>query len=155
MIEEAKGYRAQGFHVLKIKTGHEVEEDIERVHKLKEAFGDQFTIRVDANQGYDITQLRRFIAATKGMAELIEQPVHKGHEDVLTLLSSEDRKLLVADESLLDAGAASVLSHPPQPFGVYNIKLMKCGGIKAAKAIATIAQYAGIDLFWGVMMKAL
>ena len=55
----------------------------------------------------------------------------------------------MADESLLDAGAASVLSHPPQPFGVYNIKLMKCGGIKAAKAIATIAQYAGIDLFWG------
>lgn len=149
MIEEAKGYHAQGFHVLKIKTGHEVEEDIERVHKLKEAFGDKFIIRVDANQGYDITQLRSFIGATKNMIELIEQPVHKGQEDVLTLLSGEDRKLLVADESLLDADAASVLSHPPQPFGVYNIKLMKCGGIKGAKAIATIAQYAGIDLFWG------
>lgn len=149
MIEEARGYLAQGFHVLKIKTGHDVEEDIERVHKLKEAFGDKFVIRVDANQGYDLVQLRSFILATKNMIELIEQPVPKGSEDVLTLLSTEDRKLLVADESLLDADAASVLSHPPQPFGVYNIKLMKCGGIKGARSIATIAQHAGIDLFWG------
>lgn len=149
MIEEAKGYHAQGFNVLKIKTGHDVEEDIERVHKLKEAFGNKFTIRVDANQGYDLAQLRRFILATKNMIELIEQPVSKGSEDVLTLLSNDDRKLLVADESLLDANAASLLSHPPQPFGVYNIKLMKCGGIKGAKEIATIAQHAGIGLFWG------
>lgn len=149
MIEEAKQNLALGFRVLKIKTGHEVEEDIERVHKLKEAFGNQLLIRVDANQGYNITQLRRFMLATKNMVELIEQPVPKGAEDVLTLLSTDDRTLLVADESLLDSNAASILSHPPQPFGVYNIKLMKCGGIKAAKEIATIAQHAGINLFWG------
>ena len=26
---------------------------------------------------------------------------------------------------------------------------MKCGGIVGAKEIASVAQYAGIDLFWG------
>lgn len=149
MIEEAKENLALGFRVLKIKTGHNVEEDIERVRKLKEAFGNKFVIRVDANQGYNIPQLQQFINATKGMIELIEQPVKKGLEYLLQPLSIEDRSLFVADESLLNSNAASALSHPPQPFGVYNIKLMKCGGIKAAKEIATIAQHAGINLFWG------
>jgi len=50
---------------------------------------------------------------------------------------------------LLNQKDACALSHRPLSFGVYNIKLMKCGGIRAAKEIATIAKYAGIDLFWG------
>jgi L-alanine-DL-glutamate epimerase-like enolase superfamily enzyme len=35
------------------------------------------------------------------------------------------------------------------PFGIYNIKLMKCGGLAGAKEIATIAENRGIELFWG------
>jgi L-alanine-DL-glutamate epimerase-like enolase superfamily enzyme len=35
------------------------------------------------------------------------------------------------------------------PFGIYNIKLMKCGGIIGAREIAGIAKPAGIKLFWG------
>lgn len=149
MIEEAKGYHALGFRVLKIKTGNNAEEDIERVHLLKETFGDKFLIRVDANQGYSLNDLQKFITACKHEVELIEQPIKKGSEKILQQLSDEDRKILAADESLLNAADASVLSDPPQPFGIYNIKLMKCGGIKAAKEIATIAKHAGINLFWG------
>jgi L-alanine-DL-glutamate epimerase-like enolase superfamily enzyme len=59
------------------------------------------------------------------------------------------KEILVADESLIHAADAFALSHSPLSFGVYNIKLMKCGGIKAAKEIATVAQQAGINLFWG------
>src|SRR4029079_17005876 len=64
-------------------------------------------------------------------------------------LEANQRKVLAADESLLDATNASFLSHPPRPYGIYNIKLMKCGGIKAARDIASIAKYARINLFWG------
>ena len=149
MIEEAKGYQALGFRNLKIKTGHHVDEDIERVQKLKEVFKDQFIIRVDANQGYTITDLQKFIAATQHEVELIEQPVKAGTENILQQLNEADRKLLAADESLLTTADAFALSHPPLSFGIYNIKLMKCGGIRAAKEIATIAQHAGINLFWG------
>lgn len=149
MIEEAKGYQASGFKILKIKTGHNVEEDIERIEKLKEAFKDKFTIRVDANQGYTIDDLKKFITATKHDVELIEQPVKTGLEKLLNELNDNDKKNIAADESLLNAADASALSHPPLAFDIYNIKLMKCGGIRAAKQIATIAQYAGIDLFWG------
>jgi len=148
MIEEAKGYYAAGFRILKIKTGHDVEEDIERVQKIKEAFNDKFIIRVDANQGYDMATLQQFMQATKHTVELIEQPLKRGDEKILQSLTT-GKKILVADESLINVTDAYALSHPPLSFGVYNIKLMKCGGIKAAKEIATIAQQAGIDLFWG------
>ena len=150
MLEEANVNYAAGFKVIKIKTGLDVEEDIERVTKLTEQFGIKMRIRVDANQGYDLLQLKHFIAQTKKLAiELIEQPMKVGKENELATMDASERKILAADESLLDAASALQLAHPPTPYGIFNIKLMKCGGIRGAREIATIAAAAGIDLFWG------
>jgi L-alanine-DL-glutamate epimerase-like enolase superfamily enzyme len=150
MIEEARTNYAAGFRILKIKTGIDVEQDIERVAKIYEHFKDSMIIRVDANRGYTLAQLQQFIHSTQKLnIELIEQPMPVGEEKQLTVLDINDRKLLVADESLLDANSAMALAAHPQPYGVFNIKLMKCGGIKGAREIAGIAQYAGIGLFWG------
>ncbi len=150
MLEEADGYYTLGFRILKIKTGIDVDADIERVKKLSERFGGKMNIRVDANQGYTINDLSKFIEQTRKLnLELIEQPLKAGQEKALQSLSDKDRKILVADESLIDAKSAWQLSNLPQPYGVYNIKLMKSGGIKGAKEIAVIANNAGIDLFWG------
>lgn len=150
MLEEAKGYYAAGFRVIKIKTGIDVEEDIERVTKLSELFANKMRIRVDANTGYNVDQLKHFINQTKHLSlELIEQPLPLGKENELTTLDEAQRKLLAADESLLDASSALQLSHSPVPFGIFNIKLMKCGGIRGAKEIGLIAGIAGVDLFWG------
>jgi hypothetical protein len=150
MLEDAESYFQQGFRILKIKTGIDVEADIERVRKLHEKFHAQMKIRVDANQGYSLADLKKFLDQTKGLElELIEQPMKAGMESTLSTLSSSERKILVADESLLGPHAATALSVEPQPYGVFNIKLMKCGGIKAAREIAAIAEQAGIDLFWG------
>ncbi|GAB3642346.1 mandelate racemase/muconate lactonizing enzyme family protein [Spirosoma arcticum] len=149
-LAEAADYYQLGFRALKIKTGLAVDEDIERVMKLRERYGQQLTIRVDANQGYTLTQLQRFLSATHTCTiELIEQPLAVGHEHELLSLREETRHLLAADESLKGPEAALALSHHPQPFGIFNVKLMKCGGIRAALAIATIAQTAHISLFWG------
>ena len=150
MLEEAEGYYTVGFRILKIKTGIDVDADIERVKKLSERFGGKMNIRVDANQGYTLSDLTKFIEQTRKLnLELIEQPLQSGQEKILQNLPDTNRKILVADESLLDASSAWQLSQVPQPYGVYNIKLMKSGGIKGAKEIAVIANNAGIDLFWG------
>lgn len=150
MIEEAKANYAAGFRILKIKTGLNVEEDIERASKLTEIFKDKMRIRVDANQGYTIDQLKHFIQQTSKLnIELIEQPLPVGKEFLLQQINEKERKFIAADESLLNAGTAMQLTQQPKPFGIFNIKLMKCGGIKAAASIATIAKHAGIDLFWG------
>jgi L-alanine-DL-glutamate epimerase-like enolase superfamily enzyme len=81
--------------------------------------------------------------------ELIEQPLPVGKEQDLLQLSATERKCLTADEALKDPQAALQLAAGEHAFGIYNIKLMKCGGLLGAKEIATIAQHAGIDLFWG------
>lgn len=149
-LEEAAGYKALGFKVIKVKTGLELEADIERVIRLYEKFGNHFTIRVDANQGYDVVQLKTFIQATRQYPlELIEQPTSVGTELELLQLDDSDRKMIAGDESLKDALAALQFAGKHKPFGIYNIKLMKCGGIIGAKEIATIAQNADINLFWG------
>ena len=149
-IQEAKEYAAMGFKVFKVKTGIDLHEDIERIAALYAAFGRDYTIRVDANQGYDVDQLKLFLEATAAYPlELIEQPLPVGQEQNLLALSAEQRKRLAADEALKDPQAALHFSAGIQPFGIYNIKLMKCGGLIGAKDIATIAQHARIDLFWG------
>ena len=147
---EAKDYQSLGFKILKVKTGLNLQEDIERVVKLREQFGTHFKIRVDANQGYKLDDLKKFIEATKHQGlELIEQPMVVGIENELLNLSWEERKLLAADESLKDPQAALKLAANEKPFGIYNIKLMKCGGIYGALGISNIANNADIDLFWG------
>jgi L-alanine-DL-glutamate epimerase-like enolase superfamily enzyme len=107
-------------------------------------------IRVDANQGYDLNALKKFIKSTKKSGlEIIEQPLLVGKEKELNQLDKNIRSILIADESLKNSKSAINFASPPQPFGIFNIKLMKCGGILAAFEIATIAKAAGIDLFWG------
>ena len=36
-----------------------------------------------------------------------------------------------------------------RPYGIFNLKLMKCGGISPAQRIAHLAEGAGIELMWG------
>jgi len=148
-IEEANDYYAKGFRVLKVKTGLDAELDAERIIKLKEKFGDHFIIRVDANTGYDLSQLILFLEKTKhACTELIEQPLLPGTDKDLLQLPVAVRAMLAADESLKNEVSASSLSQD-KLYGIFNIKLMKCGGISGAFEIATIAKPAGIDLFWG------
>lgn len=149
-IEDAKMYQKQGFKVLKIKTGLNLELDIERCIKLRETFGDHFKIRVDANQGYDAAQTQAFYDATSSInLELIEQPMPVGTEAEMRTLPGAVKAKIACDESLKNAQSALELVDSPSTCGIFNIKLMKCGGLLGAFEIATIAKQAGIDLFWG------
>src|SRR6478735_9308284 len=86
-IKEADEYYEKGFHILKVKTGSDAALDAERIIKLKARFGAHFTIRVDANTGYSIDDLKLFLALTKDSnVELIEQPLAPSIEkDLLQL----------------------------------------------------------------------
>lgn len=149
-LEEAEGYQQSGFRVLKVKTGLAVEEDIERIAKLYERFGRSMLIRVDANQGYSMEQLQQFIPAMQQYGvELIEQPLRVGKEAELYELDTTIRTRLAGDESVKDAAAALRFCCENRPYGIFNIKLMKCGGIAGALQIANVAAIGGISLFWG------
>ncbi len=148
-LEEAKEYFDKGFKALKVKIGVNFEEDIERLVKLREQFGTDFQLRVDANQGYRVAKVFEFFKRTEHLnVELVEQPTPVGTEGDVRNLPPEIRKRLAADESLHDGKAAFQLA-ADKPFGIFNIKLMKCGGIASAIEIANIAKYSNINLFWG------
>ncbi|MCX8480663.1 MAG: dipeptide epimerase [Sediminibacterium sp.] len=148
-IKEAAEYVQLGFKIFKIKMGTNVEEDIERIKKLYEIYGNSIKLRVDANQGYSIAQLKYFMDATKNVPiELIEQPLKVGNEFELSQINLEDRKYIAGDESIKNAQNALTFAGQ-HLYGIYNIKLMKCGGIIGAYNIAHIAQLANIQLFWG------
>ncbi|MFN8342769.1 MAG: dipeptide epimerase [Cyclobacteriaceae bacterium] len=149
-LKEAEEYGKLGFRILKVKLGIDLQEDIERIVKLREKFGKQFTIRIDANQGYDIAKTIEFYNKTKHLdVELIEQPLPAKDVVGLKQLPDEIKKIVAADESLLSPKNALELIKPPFGAGIFNIKLMKCGGISQGLKIADIAYQEGIDLFWG------
>ncbi len=149
-LKEAQEYGERGFKVLKVKLGKDLAEDIERVVKLREKFGKKFVIRIDANQGYTTAQTVEFYEKTKHLdVELIEQPLPAKAVADLKKLPDHVRKIVAADESLLSPKDALELIKPPRAAGIFNIKLMKCGGIANALKIADIGYQEGIDLFWG------
>jgi L-Ala-D/L-Glu epimerase len=125
-------------------------EDIERIVKLREKFGKKFVIRIDANQGYDAAKTIEFYNKTKHLdVELIEQPLPAKAVEETRKLPDEIRKIIAADESLLTPINALELVRPPVATGIFNIKLMKCGGISQGLKIADVGFHSGVDLFWG------
>lgn len=155
-LEEAAEYKGRGFRIFKVKIGKSLEEDVERLHRIRQAMGREILIRVDANQGYSAAQFEGFIRQTASLdLEFVEQPLEAGDLDGMRRLPAKVRKMAAADESLLDARDALACLGYSKPFGIFNIKLMKCGGIAPGLQIAEIARLAGIDLMWGCMDESI
>ena len=159
-IEETKSDARElietGFKILKVKTGLSVEKDVQLIRELRQFVGKDIKIRVDANQGYSAKDLEKFYTQTKELeVEFIEQPLPKPEYRKMLEVDETIRKTCVADESLQRPSDALKLAALPQSFGIYNIKLMKCGGIGPALTIAEIANLAKIDLMWGCMDESI
>lgn len=149
-LAEAEEYVGRGFSFIKVKLGRSLEEDIERLVRLREQQGSKIHIRIDANQGYDKEEVLRFYEQTRHLdLELIEQPMPVADSATLKQLPKDIRSAIAADESLVNEKDAFELAIPPASCGIFNIKLMKCGGVLPAQQISTIGQIAGMDLMWG------
>lgn len=152
-LTEAREYLGRGFRVLKVKIGENVDLDVERLAKLRELVGRDLPLLADANVGYTANTLTTFLAKTRDLdVRLVEQPLPPEAIAAQTQLPPHDVARLVADESLHDEADAERLARTPLlPFGLFNIKLMKCGGITPALGIARIANDRGLGLMWGCM----
>ena len=149
-LKEAEDYIKRGFRVLKVKLGRDLMEDVERIMKLREKFGPNIVIRIDANQGYTVEQTIQFYGRTYDLdVELIEQPLPAKAISEMKSLPPEVREKVAADESLITPVDAIELLKPPKAAKIFNIKLMKCGGVSQALKIADIALHEDVDLFWG------
>ena len=113
-------------------------------------------IRVDRNQGYSLLDLKNFIHIPQDLSlEFLEQSINAADYALLRELSQKDRDKIALDESLHHASDAQKLLTPVPCCGIFNIKLMKCGGIFSGQQIAKIAQEANIKLMWGCMDESI
>jgi len=151
-VEEGIEYRDRKFKIIKLKIGQSIEEDIERSIKLREAVGEDMIIRVDANQGYNVSQFEDYLdKAKRANIEFFEQPMTPSVVQDMMKLSLDVREICAADEDLHKHTDALRLIKMGRPFGIFNIKLMKCGGITEAIRIADVARTENIALMWGCM----
>lgn len=149
-LSEAEEYYGMGFRVFKVKTGLNPVLDGERVIKIAECMPD-VVLRVDANQGYSTVDLNEFVKRmAKIKLELIEQPFSTGNFiKYVNELHPSIAQLVVADESLKNPKDGLKLLKEAPGCNIFNIKLMKTGGLLVAKQIAYIAEASKVKLMWG------
>lgn len=147
VIADAERWLAQGFAILKIKTGDDVDADIDTLHRLRACVGRDVPIRVDANQGYTLAEARRFLTETSRCSvEMLEQPLAASALGDMASLVAESDVPILADEMVLDD--ASNVIDAGAAHGI-NIKLMKCGGVTAACRLHDQAHAAGLSVMIG------
>lgn len=132
---------------IKVKLTGDLDLDIARVNAIRAARPDVW-LGVDANQGYQIGDLERLVAAmVTAKVSLVEQPLARGRESDLDGFVSPIP--LAADESALTLGDVAGLKGR---FNVFNIKLDKCGGLTEALLIAAAAREADLGVMVGCMV---
>lgn len=154
MARHAAEAAASGYRILKIKLGADAELDRVRLRAVREA-APGATLRLDANQGWTPEEAVRLIdtLVADGLPiELIEQPVAKDDLEGLRRVTRASEVPIMADESLASVADAEHLA-ALRACDLFNIKLAKAGGIRAALGIADVARDAGIGCLIGSMME--
>ena len=148
-LEQMQYYLKKGFSIIKLKGGINLEEDIEKILKMREKYGNDFKLRFDANQGYTPAQSIAFINQTKSAAiEILEQPTKQRKEEQLGEVTQNIDVPVMADESIKTLKDAFRLASG-NLIDMVNIKIMKVGGILESQHINSVAKAAGMEVMVG------
>ncbi|WP_116124373.1 mandelate racemase/muconate lactonizing enzyme family protein [Lewinella sp. IMCC34183] len=149
-LAKAREFVAQGFGIIKIKGGLDVEEDIARVRVVRDKFP-QIVLRFDGNQGYTLDQALHFIGAAQPLGvDILEQPTSIHEESVMGTLTRDSPIAVMADESLKTLADAFRLTQH-ELTDMINIKLQKVGGIWPALHINSVAKSAANEVMVGCL----
>lgn len=151
MVKAVKENVAKGFKLLKVKIGHDPDEDVEHIRAIRQAVGEGIGIRVDANQGYTVPQAIYALKKIEPLGiQFCEQPVVMTDIDGMREVRRESLIPIMADESLFfPTDAIRLLRADACDF--FNIKLMKAGGMSNALRISMIGEAANIRCMLGCM----
>lgn len=152
-IALARGWYDQGFRLFKTKVGADVETDIRRIYALCDLFPDIGFV-IDANQGFDEAQCRRFIdALTKCGAQIVlfEQPVLREDLEAMAALRRDLRLPIAADEAARSIeDVKDIVARQAADF--INIKITKCGLLNGIE-MATASRSMGLRVMAGGMVE--
>ena len=148
--DAARAVHEDGFRLVKVKVGRDVDIDIAKVAAVREAIGPDVMLLPDANQGWDVTSALRFC---HGVAEyepdFLEQPVIES--DILGMAKVNAGPVPIAgDEGVFDA--ASLRTHIELgAVSAVVTKLMKAAGPLGVREVFAVADAAGIGVHFAGM----
>jgi len=154
VAHDALAFKKAGFPAIKVKLGTTTKEDVARIKAIREAVGDDYPIRIDANQGWDtVTAINTLTALSKYNIEHCEEPIPKWNNRELVKVRENSPISIMADESVFDHHDAFRLASMGA-CDFFNIKFSKSGGIHKALKINAIAESAGIKCQVGCMSES-
>ena len=146
----ASRYADNGFCRIKLKVG--LGDDLPRLEAVRRAVGDRVVIRVDANGAWDAATAVKALKTLRAFdIEAVEQPVGSHDIEGMRRVREESGIAVVADESLVTMLDAQALVRE-QACDVFNVRVSKCGGLIAAKAIAAFGLSAGVQVQVGAQV---
>lgn len=155
MKQDAAKIKEQGFPAIKVKLGESKEKDVERIKAIREAIGNQYALRVDANQGWQTSD--RAIEVLKALAEYnieyCEEPILRSRFMELNKVSESSPIPIMADESCGDENDAERLIQL-KACNMFNIKLGKSSGIYKAVKIVQLGAKANMSMQVGGFMES-
>lgn len=144
MAKNAQLLVDDAYRYLKIKVGGDLRKDVARVRAIREQVGPDVHFTIDANQSYSPKEAIRAITALEDLGiDIVEQPVRADDFDGLAEVSRAVRTAVEADESAKTLPDVFRLLQMRAVDSV-SIKLMKLGGIRAAKTTAAMCKAADV-----------
>ncbi|MFC2089523.1 mandelate racemase/muconate lactonizing enzyme family protein [Bacteroidota bacterium] len=150
-LDQAGYYLKKGFNVIKLKGGLNLEEDVEKVWKLRERFNNEFILRFDANQGYTVEEAIEFVRRTKDAEiEILEQPTKASQPLLMGEVVKHVDIPVMADESIKSLKDVYKLVSN-ELIDMVNIKIQKVGGILESLHINSVSRAAGAEVMVGCL----
>ena len=151
LLDAVGGYLDEGYVRIKLKI--EPGWDVEPVRAVRERFGDDVLLQVDANTAYTLADARHLARLDAFDLLLIEQPLDE--EDVLG-----HAELAQADHARRSASTSrSPRRSPPRPRSrsapaqIVNIKPGRVGGYLEARRIHDVCVAHGVPVWCGGMLE--
>ncbi|MDN3027445.1 dipeptide epimerase [Streptomyces sp. S.PB5] len=146
---QARRLAASGFEVIKVKAGTiDPEDDVERVRVIRDA-APRARLLLDPNGAWTPAQAEALLPRFAEIGvEAVEQPLPPGSPEALGALAERSPLPVIADEDAVDLEDVRRLAGRVQ--GV-NVKLAKCGGVRAALRIADAIDGSGTELMLGCL----
>jgi o-succinylbenzoate synthase len=150
LLDAVDGYLAEGYRRIKLKI--EPGWDVEPVRAVRERFGDELLLQVDANTAYSLADARHLARLDAFDLLLIEQPLDEddvlGHAKLAQLIKTP----VCLDESITSARSAAAAVE----FGacaIVNIKPGRVGGYLEARRIHDVCAAHGVPVWCGGMLE--
>lgn len=138
--------KESGFLCVKAKGGNDVNADIHRTRLLRETAGEDFELRMDVNQSYDVITAVKYLNGVEDCGlQYIEQPLPINRFSEMNMLRNKVRVPLAINEDCYMPGNFMEFVRR-DAIDAAVVDMEQLGGIGEMVKLGTVAEQAGIPM---------